>query len=82
MSNYREQPLIALEEYKAAGEPSEALRVALVSSLYPGVQGDVTLKSAQTVLQHLQTTVGQSEFWETIDSPKPSLCIYQIKRLW
>ena len=61
LSNYGEQSLIPLEEFKTAEEPSQSLRVALVSTLHPGLPGDLVLKSAQTVLQHLQTSVGQSK---------------------
>ena len=50
-----------LEEGRFAEESSDSLRVALVSNLYPGFQGDTVLRSAQTALQHLQTSAGQSE---------------------
>lgn len=50
-----------LEEFKRRHEPSQPLRVALLSTLYPGFQGDLVLKSAQAAVQHLQSSVGQGK---------------------
>ena len=74
MSNYAEQPLIPLEEFKFAEQPSQNLRVAFLCTLRPGLQGDLVLKSTQTALQHLQTSHGQSKL-VTLHKSLPALHI-------
>ena len=70
VSAYGEEPIPFEGTTYDLGEPEAPLRVAALTVLGPGRHGDLALKSAQTVLLHLQTRPDQGDCLEQSPCPK------------